>query len=720
MKAYARLLEPRSIAVVGVSDEAGRPGSQAVRALRHHGYAGRIHPVNPKYETFDGLKCYPAIDAIEDSIDLVIIGVPAKAVVAVVQACAAKGVPYAVILSGGFRETGPEGVERERQLLRIARSSGMRIIGPNCLGVVNLHERVYAAFGSMTREPVLPAGNVSLVTQSGGFGYSIALACAQAGIGFRHVIATGNEVDVDTVELIDALVDDPHTHCIVSYTEGVRDGRRLLRAGRKALAAGKPLLLWKGGVTDQGARAAESHTASMTGTYDFYRALYTQTGIVELSELHEVADVLAVLRTGTSMASNRAAVLGVSGGSAIVFADAGARAGLVLADLAAQTQQRLAQVVPSIGAIGNPVDLTAGYFAPGNEAKVRAALQAVLDDPGVDAVCINIATTGHQGALTVAQAVLGLHGTGGSPATKPIVVFSSMPRAMMTDALAVFEQAKVPVFPTPGRAAAALAKLAHLDAARRRLLGAQSGDDSRNVAAPATDDHGAGNDAPTVRRGAHYSEAESKQLLAQAGIPVTRDILLRPGAIPQLHDLAWPAVVKIVSRDIPHKSEIGGVKLGLASESEVRAAIDEVQGNARRLAPAAVIEGVLVSQMIDSGYELIAGIINDAVFGPVVMVGSGGIYAEVWKDVSYRLAPFDDSEALAMIDELRCRPILDGARGGAVLDKAAAARALATLSRFAWTHRDTVQEVDINPLFIGAGGVIAADALVVAKPVEAA
>ncbi|UUZ77246.1 CoA-binding protein [Polaromonas sp. P1(28)-13] len=248
------LFEPRSIAVVGVSDEAGRPGSQAVRALLKYGYGGKIFPVNPKYEHFEGLQCFPSVAAIPEDIDMVVVGVPAKNVESVLEMCAEKRVSVAVILSGGFRESGPEGIEREKRMLAIARQAGIRIIGPNCLGFANVHDNVYAAFGSITREPKLQRGAVSLVTQSGGFGYSIALACAEAGIGFRHVIATGNETDLNTIQLIEALLDDEETKFIVAYIEGTENGRALLDVGRRALACGKPVLLWKAGVTEQGAR----------------------------------------------------------------------------------------------------------------------------------------------------------------------------------------------------------------------------------------------------------------------------------------------------------------------------------------------------------------------------------------------------------------------------------------------------------------------------------
>ncbi|WP_118181618.1 acetate--CoA ligase family protein [Paraburkholderia phosphatilytica] len=702
MNNFKYLLEPRSIAVVGVSDEAGRPGSQAVRALVGNGYQGHIYPVNPKYTEFDGLKCYGAVSDIDAPIDLVVIGVPAKGVIPVLKACAQKSVPYAVVLSGGFRESGPEGVEREREMLEIARASGMRIIGPNCLGFANIHSQVFAAFGSITREPKLKKGGVSLVTQSGGFGYSLALACAEADIGFRHVIATGNETDVDTVQLIDALLNDQETEIILAYIEGTKDGRSLLDVGRRALAAGKPVLLWKGGVTEEGARAAASHTASMTGSYDFYRALFKQTGIVEVREIHEAVDFLKAFAAKKYPAHGAMAVMGVSGGSAIVFADAGEPEGLRLANLGEETERLLAEVVPNIGAVHNPIDLTAGYFSAGNRDKLRTAIEVTLADPGVDALCVNLATTGSAGSTAAADVIADV----AKGSAKPVCVFSSAPRDQIADAGRLLDAAAVPLFPSPSRAAKALAMLARYGAARSQV-GTSGSPDSR--CAPSSKDVLSG-------WAGKLSEAQSKDILSRAGIPVTRDVLVTDagGSLPD--QLSWPVVVKIVSPDIAHKTEIGGVKVGVRDAKELESAIVEVRANARSHAPDARIEGVMVSQMVKDGFELIAGVVNDEVFGPVVVVGAGGIYAELMRDSSCRLAPFDETVARQMLDELRCRPILDGARGKPALDVDAASKALSALSRFAWEHRDGVSEIDVNPLFVLPDGVLAADALIVPVP----
>jgi acetate---CoA ligase (ADP-forming) len=703
MSDFSNLFEPRSIAVVGVSDDAARPASQAVNALLTNGYRGRIFPVNPKYNEFQGLTCYPSIAEVDAPIDLVVIGIPAQGVLAVLEMCAEKRVPFVVILSGGFRESGPDGVAREQRMLEIARKGNMRIIGPNCLGFANIHASVYAAFGSITRDPKLRPGSVSLVTQSGGFGYSIALACAEAGIGFRHIIATGNESDVNSVQLINALLDDVETRIIIAYIEGVRDGRALLEVGHRALAVGKPVLFWKAGVTGQGARAAASHTASMTGSYDFYRALFKQTGIVEIKEIHEAVDYLKVLESNKFPAGGGVAVMGASGGSAIVFADAGEPEGLDLCEFDEEIQQKLAQVVPGIGAVNNPVDLTAGYISAANKGKLETVVKAVLDYPKVHAVCVNLATTGQAGSLVAADVLSRV----GSSSDKPIVVFSSTPARLTGDALRVFSDANIPVLPSPSRVAKAIAMLVRYRQIQLRVKRLSKAQSTVEASLATTELRRLGQSKGSL------SETDSKAVLAVAGIPVTKDIVVDAVDGSVYDKLSGPLVVKIVSRDIPHKTEISGVKVGIHTRAALDTAISEVLANARNHCPNAHLDGVLVSEMVCGGFELIAGVVSDPVFGPVVVVGAGGIYAELMRDSACRLAPFNEETAYEMLNELQCRQILDGARGGSALDVGAVAKALVKLSQFAWESRDLVREIDVNPLFVLPNGVIAADALIV-------
>lgn len=702
MKQFSRLFEPRSIAVVGVSDDPVRPGSQTVHALLRNGYPGRIYPVNPKYPSYEGMTCYPAVSAIEGEVDVAVIGVPARAVPGVLEDCARKGVAYVVVPSGGFRESGPEGAALQDRVLEIARPAGIRIVGPNCLGLVNVHRDVYAGFGSITRPPALEKGSVSLVTQSGGFGYSIALACASAGVGFRNIIATGNEADIDTIEFLEALLEDEGTSIIVAYIEGLPNGRALLELGRRALAIGKPLLIWKGGVTDEGARAAATHTANLTGSYDYYRALFAQAGIVEIRELHEAVDYIEAFQAQKLPSGRRVAVMGGSGGSAIVFADAAAQAGLTLATFTDATKQKLREVVPDIGAVHNPVDFTAGYIAGGNADKFGTAVQAVLDDQGVDAVCLNFATTAAPACRVGAEVLARVVKT----AMKPVFVFLA---TAAPEAIPIFEAARVPVVPSPVRSARAIAMLAQYREARERESARNAVDESVPGAAWA---------APFANGRRSLSEIESKAVLRSIGIAVTRDVLVRSAAEASFEAFSPPLAVKIASAEIPHKSEVGGVRLNVRTPEELHSAIDDVLSSARALAPHARVEGAIVSEMVEGGFELIAGVVNDAVFGPVLVVGAGGIYAEILGDTACRLAPVDERTAREMIGELRCRPILDGARGRPALDVHAVVRALAVLSRYAWMHRDTIAEIDINPLFVLPAAVIAADALIVGKTIK--
>jgi acetyltransferase len=707
MKHFERMFEPHSIAVVGVSDDAGRPGSQAVQALLHHGYGGRIYPVNPKYPTFEGLRCYPSIAAIEDDIDLAVIGIPAGGVIPVVEACAARHVPFAVVLSGGFRESGAEGIERQDRMLAIARGAGLRIIGPNCLGLVNVHERVYAAFGSMTRPPQLARGAVSMVTQSGGFGYSLALACAGAGIGFRNIIATGNEADLGTVELIEALLDDPETRIVLAYVEGLQDARALLESGKRALALGKPIVVWKAGVTGEGARAAASHTASMTGRYDYFQALFEQAGIVEIREIHEAVDYIKALEARKFPRGRRVAVIGASGGSAIVFADAAERSGLSLSDLAQGTRERLSEVIPVIGAVDNPVDFTAGFIHEENAGKVRAAVNALLEDGAVDALCVNFASSSGPACLVGARTLSEL-----APATqKPLLVFISTPPSETVGAIATLEAARIPVLPSPVRVARTIAMLA----AYREAI-------ARNSRVETLSTQGAFWRAETLGLTSHpsldrrvLSEIESKRILERIGIPVSRDVLIGCGEEVRLGDLIAPFAVKVASPDLPHKTDIGGVKLGVEAR-DVPAAIDEVLSNARSRAPHARLDGAIVSEILSGGFELLAGVVNDPAFGPVVVIGAGGIEAEARGDTACRLAPFGEETAREMVDALQCRPILDGVRGRPALDVDAVARCLAALSQFAWENRETIAEIDVNPLIVLPRGAVAADAFISTLP----
>jgi acyl-CoA synthetase (NDP forming) len=714
---FTRLFNPRGIAIIGASasGDPERPGAQSLQVLTQHGYAGGIYPINPKYGDIAGRKCYASVADVDGDCDVAIVALPAAQVTEAIAQCGRRGIGFAVVVGGGFREAGPEGVAREQRMVEAARAGGVRVIGPNCLGFVNIHDRIYCGFGSITRPPYLNAGPVSAVIQSGGFGNSMLIQASDAGVGFRHLVASGGEADITTPEVIRAYADDPETRVIFAYLEGLHDGRAFMDAARYALAAGKPLVVLKAGNTREGMRAAASHTASMTSSYDLYRAAFRQCGVIEARDMGDAADFLSCLvpgrlprisgvKDGSSRGRNVAVTAG-SGGSLVNFADAVDEFGLKLPTLAAETVAVLKANLPAIASMQNPVDYTTGFLNEGNARAVHDVFKSVADDPGVDQCAVFLLTS--HGVALAGMARMIVDALAGSD--KPVVVCSSVPAAMTVEGREIFRQAGWPVLSTPRRVAQGMAMLADHAAARARresLLAPHS------VAARALPNLPANAGA--------LDEHASKRLLAQFGIAVTRDTLLTVGDAGKAclpGGMEFPVAVKIVSRDITHKTDIGAVRLNVADNAQLATAAAEVVANARSAAPAANLEGVLVSEMVTGGLEIIIGVVNDASFGPVVAFGLGGVLAETLRDTTYRIAPFGLEIAREMIGELRASALFVGVRGQPPRDVEALAQTLVRVSECAWLLCDRLAEMDINPVLVrpAGGGVVAADALVVLR-----
>jgi acetate---CoA ligase (ADP-forming) len=697
MHALSRLFDPRGVAVIGASADLTRIGGQPVRALHRFGFNGGVYPVNPRYSEIDGLRCYPSAAAIDKPCDLAVIAVPAQASIEAVRACGAAGISFCMVLSAGFRETGPTGAALERRLRETAVEAGVRLIGPNCQGLLNLATRLYAGFGSPFQEPDLPAGSVSLVTQSGGFGFAVLMSATARGIGFRIGLSTGNEADISTPEVIEALIEDAGTRIICAYLESVSDGRRLQAAARRAVEAGKPLLVWKAGNSAAGARAAVSHTGRMTGEYDVYRAAFRQSRIIEIFDIDDLADACRAFLGGLLPAGPRVASVGISGGAGILFTDRAVARGLSMSTLSEDTNQLLRAAVPSFGSIANPIDITASVF---NDATaLTSVINAVLGDAEVDQVAVLLASVPGELALRAARAVriaIDRH-------KKPALVAWSGRRNRAQAAYALLEEGRVPIYESPVRAAEAAAWLAGFSG-------------SRSAPAPAA--------PPQVGRVAvpkacgPLDEARSKALLGQAGIPRARELIL-PADTEKLTELQleFPIAVKVLSRDIPHKSEVGGVRLGIANLEDCSEAIRAIRKSVGSHKSDAVIDGFTVAEMVTDGLETILGVVRDPSFGPVVAFGLGGVMAEALNDLSYRVAPFGVDQAHMMIRELRSAALFGTSRGRVELDLDALADAIARVSVLA-AQEERIVELDINPLFVRprGKGVVAGDALVVAAP----
>lgn len=695
---FDALFQPRGIAVIGASADLTRIGGQPIKALLAAGYEGRLYPVNPKYEAIAGIPCVADIANIDGPCDLAIVAVRADMAADAILKCGDKGIKFAIVLSGGFRESGDNGKALEDALVAAGRKAGVRIIGPNCQGMLAVHDRVFAVFGSIAGETGLRAGNVSLCFQSGGVGFAIATLCDSLGIGIRHCVSTGNEADVKAPELIEALLEDPKTSMVGTYIEGVADGRALMAAGDKAMRLGKPLLLWKGGKSETGARAAASHTAQLTGSYDIFRSACRQAGIIEVEDSEEMADLLRAFSAERLPDGRGVGVIGISGGMGIVFADAAIAYGLELPAFSAATVETLTRVIPSFGSSANPADVTASVF--NDTAILTETIQAILDDSGIHQLCLLLASVPDPIATRIAEVVI----AAAARSPKPILIGWSLKRQRAENAYALFEAAGIPIFHTPGRtarAAAGLARYAGMKASYRPSPMAIQG-------------------RPPVQQlkaGTALDENAGKRLLASYGVHAPREVLVQSDQDLASHiaGLDYPMVVKIVSEDIPHKTEAGGVILNLPDLAAVERAAARVVANARNYKPLAKIDGVLVSEMIGDATEMIVGAVNDQAFGPVIVVGFGGIFAEILKDAAYRVAPCDAATARQMLEELQGYPVLNGARGRPKADVDALVSAIVAASNLVWDLRDQIKEMDINPLLVRpkGKGVLAADALIV-------
>jgi acyl-CoA synthetase (NDP forming) len=697
---FERLFSPKSIAVIGASGDLTRISGQPILALKNAGFAGDVYLVNPKYPELHGRKCYPSASAVGERIDMALIAVPASGVAHAVRDCGAAKIPFAVVLTAGFREAGADGRALEAELAEACRETGVRVIGPNCQGALSVPSRMWCVFGSVAYETNLKEGSVSCAFQSGGFGFSVVNLAEAQGIGFRHVVSTGNETDVTMPELMSAYLDDSGTTLAFAYMEGTPNARSLLDLGRKSLEMGKPVLIWKGAQSEAGTKAAASHTANMTGNYDLYRAAFRQSGLIEVQDVEEIVDLAKVAAPRRWPKGKAIGVLSISGGSGIVYADRAAREGCTLPNFSEATVAALRKLIPTFGSAENPADTTAAVF--NDPALFTKTLDIVLADPGIDQLSILLASISGRPSAVAAEAIV----AAAAKTDKPVHVGWSGRKARAEEAWKILTDGGVPFITTPARLAKAAATLAHFGGDRQRLL-------PRTIPAAAS----LPPDVKLPDGAATLSEVESKTILAAFGIPVTRDVFVPTGsdANALTAHLKAPFAVKIVSREIAHKTEAGGVKLGVTA-SDLKSAAASVMNNGRAYKPSAHIDGVLVSEMA-SGLEALIGVVNDPSFGPSVVLGMGGILTEILKDVSFRIAPFDIETAREMISELRAAKIFDGYRGKPAADKEALARTLVDVSRMAATLGDRLKEMDINPIFVGntGEGLAAADALIVLK-----
>ncbi len=687
------ILAPRSVAVIGASRDAGKVGHAIFRNVLED-FQGVVYPVNPSAQAIRGVRAYPSVLEVADPVDLAIIIVPAPRVAAVLDECGSKGVRGVVVISAGFRESGEEGRRREEEVKAAVRRHGFVLVGPNCLGVLNTDPavRLNATFARAMPAP----GNIAFLSQSGALTTAVLDYARAKGIGFSKLVSLGNKADVSELDLLAALRDDPRTDVILLYLEELTDGRRFISLCREItgeIEDPKPILAVKSGRTTAGARAVSSHTGSLAGSDEVYDAVFLQSGVLRVDTVEELFHYAIAFANQPLPSGRRVAVVTNAGGPGIMAADAAVRHGLVLTTLAEGTQQALRLALPAEAAVDNPVDLVGDAQAD----RYQTAVRAVMRDPGTDGVLVLLTPQ----AVTDIEQIARVVASEARGASKPLLS-SFMGIVDVSGGVRILEEAHIPHYGFPEdavRAFAAMTQYAEWVRRPRTEVRTFPVDRSQVTALLAQ-----------AARGPFVRETLAFQLLEAYGFPLApwaeassaEDAVIRASAI------GFPVAMKVLSPEIVHKVDIGGIRLQLTAPSEVRAAYEEMMAEIARRQPGAVVEGVIVQKMA-SGVETILGVNRDPQFGPIIMFGLGGIYVEVFKDVTFRLAPIRELSARRMVESIKAGQILRGVRGQLAADVDALVECIERLSQLA-AEIPEIAELDINPLMVlpaGQGAAVA-------------
>ena len=687
------LFQPDSIAVIGASSDPAKIGGRPVAYLKTHPYQGALYPVNPRTPEVQGLKSYARITEVEGPVDLAIFSVPERLVRPAMEDCAAKGVRAIVMFSSGFAEIGKAGRREQEAIGAIARDAGMRLLGPNCMGVVNFSTAMVASFHPAFAEVLEPGGRIGMVSQSGAFGGISYQLARDRDLAFSHILTTGNEADVDIADCLAFLTQDPATRVIMMYIEGCRDGPKLLEAMEMARAAAKPVVVIKLGRTQAGAAAAQSHTAALAGADAIYDALFRQYGAYRAHSIEEFFDIGAAAAVGALPRNDRVGIVTVSGGVGVLMADEAAARGLDVAAVPEATQAKIKDVV-AFAATRNPIDVTGQVV--NDIGLLHRMVELVLDEADFGAITCFQGSMGRSPIYedTITETWLRLRRD--YPETLLVIAGLCSPAFHKT-----MQQAGCLTFTEPTHA---LRAIAALDGFRRAAL--------RHAPAPEVG-------PPPALPSGTIGEVAALAILREAGLPTVDERLVESGedAAEAARALGFPVVLKVVAPDIVHKSDVGGVALNVASAADAAEAYAAILARVAQAAPDATVEGCLVAPMIGDGVETILGVQRDPIFGPVVMFGLGGVFVEVLQDVTFRVAPFGEAEAHRMIGEIKAYRVLEGVRGRPPADIDALARALSRLSLFAAAAGDRLETLDVNPFMVRArgAGAVALDAVMVTR-----
>ena len=692
--ALEQFFSPKSIAVVGASREKGKVGHEILTSLIRDGYEGKLFPVNPKADEVEGLQCYPDLQSIGEVPELVLIVIPARFVPATMEQCARLKVRSVVIITAGFKEVGEEGAKLEQEVVGIARRAGIRVIGPNCLGVMATSSKLNASFGGDLPRP----GGIGYMSQSGALLAAILDLAKSIDMGFSKLVSIGNKADVNELDILRALGEDPNTKVIAGYLESIADGNDFVREA-ESISRQKPVLLMKSGGTGAGASAASSHTGSLAGSEAAYESLFERAGIVRCNSIDTQFDFAQAFALQPLPQGSGVAVITNAGGPGIMAADAIERQDLTFAALSEQTIESLSASLPPAANVENPIDVLGDALA----VRYEHALSVALDDPAVHTALVLLTPQAMTASVETAEAIVKV---AGEKPGKPVLA-CFMGASKVGDAVRVLRKAGIPQYSSPESAVLVIkAMVDYVEWRSRPKRVVKLFPVNRRKVETIVERH--------LRRNLReIGEMESKEILEAYGFVTPRgEVASSAEQARSIADqLGYPVVMKIWSPDILHKSDVGGVKVGLGSPQQVMDAFDLMMYRIPKKQPDASILGVLVQEMCGSGHEVILGMKRDPMFGPLMMFGMGGIFVEVLKDVAFYLAPLTGEEARKMLVRTKTFRLLKGVRGQEGVDIDVIAEALQRLSQLV-TEFPEIQEMDINPFIVGVPGTtpIAVDA----------
>lgn len=690
---------PKSVAVVGVTPTPGTVPYDIFHNILTSGYRGTLYPVAPGKRSICAVRAYRYVLDIDDPVDMAVIVFPAEVVDRALEQCGKKGIRSATVISAGFREVGPQGVRREQRLQDICRDYGIAMIGPNCLGVINTDPQVQLNASFARKMPA--AGRIAFLSQSGALCTAVLDYAREKGIGFSKFVSFGNKAGVTEIELIEYLHGDPQTDVILLYLEELQNGRQLMEAARRVTRGpgAKPILAIKSGRTPQGADAAASHTGSLAGEDAVCEAVFDDAGIVRVTSIEELFNAAVLYAYQPLPAGNRLAIVTNAGGPGVMATDAAVRVGLSMARFDPETTTRLRRALPATANVKNPVDVIGDARAD----RYQAALDAVLEDRNVDQVLVILTPQSMTDIESIALGICRVK----DRSRKPIAC-SFMGAADVGPGIHLLQDAHIPHYILPEWACRAMSDVERVRTWRGRELADPE---------PLPVDRAAVEAIVCGAAPGYLSEEQGLAVLEAYGLPVPKYAMCHSAgeAVSRADQMGYPVVLRVISPQIVHKSEMKAVALNLGDAEAVRAAYERMLGHVTRAVPEAEIHGVLVRRMIPHGHEVILGAKRDPGFGPTVMFGLGGIYVEYFKDVTFALAPLDRLTAAKMIRQIRAYPLLEGARGGPRADVAQIAECLVRVGQLV-ADFDRIGELDVNPLIVAAEGSVVADVRIRVRP----